>query len=171
MIDVPVPILGTAAVLALLAASAFFSATEIAVFSLPTEWIAEAASGEDNRSRALATLRSDPHRLLVTLLVGNNLVNVALSAVVTLGVASVLPPGEAALVATALATTLILVFGEIIPKSYGLGHAEAWSLTSARPLALLGMVLFPAVLVFDLVTRRLGVLVGGSAEIEQPYTD
>lgn len=150
-------------VLALLVASAFFSATEIALFSLPAEWFAGAG--------ALADLRSDPHRLLVTLLVGNTLVNVGLSAVVTLAAASVLPPGQAAVAATAVASTAVLVFGEILPKSFGLGHAERWARTAARPLAVIGLVLSPLVLLFDLITRRLGALVGGSAAIEEPYAD
>lgn len=171
MADPTIALLGGVAVLILLAASAFFSATEIATFSLPAGWLAETARGDDPRARALSALRADPHRLLVTLLVGNTLVNVALSAVVTIGVASVLPPGQAAIAATVVAASLVLVFGEILPKSFGLGHAGEWALTAARPLAHLAVVLAPAVLFFDLVTRRLGALVGGSAEIEQPYTD
>jgi len=163
MADPTIPWVLVLLVLALLAASAFFSATEIALFSLPTEWFA----GDG----ALADLRADPHRLLVTLLVGNTLVNVAISAVVTIAAASVLPPGEAAIAATAIASTAVLVFGEILPKSFGLGHAERWARTAARPLSVIGMVLSPLVVVFDLVTRRLGALVGGSTAIEEPYTD
>lgn len=168
MVDPTTPWIGALAVIALLGASAFFSATEIAVFSLPPT---SNAGRADRRRRRLADLRANPHRLLVTLLVGNNLVNVALTSVVTIAAASVLPPGEAAIVATAVATTLVLVFGEILPKSYGLGHAEGWALAAARPLAVVGTVLSPLVIVFDFVTRRLGTLVGGSAAIEKPFTD
>lgn len=163
MAELTTPWLLALVVLALLTASAFFSATEIALFSLPTEWFAEAGS--------LADLRADPHRLLVTLLVGNTLVNVAISSVVTIAAASVFPPGQAAVAATAVASTAVLIFGEILPKSFGLGHAERWARTAARPLAAVGLVLSPLVLVFDFITRRLSVVVGGSAAIEEPYTD
>lgn len=171
MVDITSPWVGVLVVLALLVASAFFSATEIALFSLPTEWTATTTDGEDRRMETLADLRADPHRLLVTLLVGNNLVNVALSAVVTLAVASALPPGLAVVVATLLASTAVLVFGEILPKSFGLGHAETWARSAARPLAAIQWVLYPVVTLFDVLTRRLGRAIGGARDIEQPYTD
>lgn len=156
-------------VVVLLAASAFFSSTEIAFFSLPAEWTA--STGSDGAESALGALRGNPHRLLVTLLVGNTLVNVAISSVVTVVAASTLPPGVAVVVATVGASAVVLVFGEILPKSFGLGHAEEWALSSARPLAVVQLLLYPIVVVFDVLTRRLGVLVGGSQEIERPYTE
>ncbi|MCX2819621.1 DUF21 domain-containing protein [Haladaptatus sp. F3-133] len=102
---------GVVLVTVLLGVSAFFSSTEIAVFSLPSEKV---GVGED--SEALARLRSDPHRLLVTILVGNNVVNVAVSSIVTLLVAQRLSGGAAAVVATTSASVLILILGEIIPS-------------------------------------------------------
>lgn len=171
MIDAtPLPI-GVAAVVGLLVVSAFFSSSEIAIFSLPPEWIESAAAGGNHRANTLATLRADPHRLLVTLLVGNNLVNVALSSIVAVGVGSVLPDGQAVVASTVLASTVVLVFGEILPKSLGLGHAREWSLRVARPLVLCQLALFPIVAVFDAVNGRLSVLVGGSPDIEQPYAE
>ena len=176
MVDPATVSIGVLAVLVLLAASAFFSSTEIAIFSLPegallaSEEAGRTAPGDD-RVRTLAVLRGDPHRLLVTLLVGNNVVNVALSAVVTVGMANLLPPGQAVVASTLVASTVVLVFGEILPKSYGLGHAEQWALSSARPLTVIQAALYPVVAVFDLLTRRLGTLVGGSQHIERPYTE
>lgn len=154
----------------LLAASAYFSSTEIAVFSLPADWIATRGAGDGLAGQTLIDLRSDPHRLLVTLLVGNTLVNVAFSAITTVAIASVLPSGLAAVVSTLLASAMILVFGEILPKSYGLGNAERWALVAARPLAAIESLLYPVVFVFDVVTRRLGTLFGGAKSIEEPYT-
>lgn len=168
MLDPGSPWFGAALVVVLLAASAFFSSSEVAFFSLPSSFVSPTANPD---GRAMDRLRADPHRLLVTLLVGNNLVNVALAAVVTLGVARVLPPGEAAVVATLVATTVVLVFGEILPKAYGLGHAERWALTAARPLVAVQAALFPVVAVFDAVTRRLARLIGGEEDIEAPYVE
>lgn len=65
----------------LLAASAFVSSTAIAVFSLSREWLDERVAAQDRRAAVLVGLRDDPHRLLVTLLVGNNLVKVAISGI------------------------------------------------------------------------------------------
>lgn len=151
--------------------SAFFSSSESAVFSLSADWIAAAsADGETADERALRDLRDDPHRLLVTILVGNNVVNVAISSIVTVVVAGRLSGGLAVTVATVVASFVVLVFGEIIPKSYGLGHAREWSLTVARPIRLVETVLSPLVTAFDALTR-LGTAIGGDPDIEEPYTD
>jgi Mg2+/Co2+ transporter CorB len=63
----------------LLCLSAFFSSSETAIFSLPRAWIEQQARTTDRRARVLKELHDDPHRLLVTLLVGNNIVNIAIS--------------------------------------------------------------------------------------------
>ena len=171
MLDVSAVAAAAVSVVALLAASAFFSSAEIAIFSLPPDWLESVGAAEDGRARTLADLREDPHRLLVTLLVGNNLVNVALTSVVAVVVSSVLPPGDAVVVSTALASTVVLVFGEILPKSLGLGHAREWAMASARPIRLLQVALYPIVAIFDAVTGWLGGLVGGTSAIEQPLIE
>lgn len=159
------------AVTLLLLLSAFFSSSESAIFSLPADVI-KAVSAEDAAdSRALNELRSDPHRLLVTLLVGNNVVNIAITSIVTLLVSRFVPPGPSVVIATLVVSVLILVFGEIIPKSYGLGHAESWSLRVARPISSVERILGPLVAVFDVVTRWLTARIGGDQHIEKPYVD
>jgi Mg2+/Co2+ transporter CorB len=162
--------LSVVALIGLLAASAFFSSTEIAVFSLSRTWLDERAA-TDRRASLLARLRGDPHRLLVTLLVGNNVVNVAISSILAVLLAGRFSGGVAVALTTVVASSVVLVFGEIIPKAYGLGNAEEWSLRTARPVWIVGRLLLPVVLVFDLVTRRVGVALGGDPDIEDPYTD
>lgn len=151
--------------------SAFFSSSESAIFSLSDEWIDSAASDGARDSQTLQRLREDPHRLLVTLLVGNNLVNIAITSIVTLLVARFVPPGATVVVATLLVSVVVLVFGEIMPKSYGLGHAGSWSRRVARPIAAIERLLGPVVAVFDLVTRWLTARIGGDQQIEKPYVD
>ena len=155
----------------LLSLSAFFSSSESAIFSLPDEWIETAASDGSPESRTLQELRGNPHRLLVTILVGNNIVNIAITSIVTLLVARFVPAGVAVVLATLGVSVLILVFGEIVPKSYGLGHAQSWSLRVARPVSYVGRALGPLVSLFDAVTRWLTTLVGGDQHIEEPYLD
>ena len=159
------------AVIALLGLSAFFSSSESAIFSLSDEWIDSAASDGTRDSQTLQRLRENPHRLLVTLLVGNNLVNIAITSIITLLVARFVPPGATVVVATVSVSVLILVFGEIVPKSYGLGHAGPWSRRVARPIAAVERLLGPVVAVFDLVTRWLTAWIGGDQGIEKPYVD
>jgi len=159
---------GVGVIVALVAASAFFSSSETAIFSLAADWAPDPGGrGADT----LAALRADPHRLLVTILVGNNVVNVAVSSLATLLLVRYLSPEAAAVVATVGVSTVVLVFGEIVPKAYGLGHAETWSLTVAGPLSAIQRAFSPLVAAFDGVTRRLADAVGGDPEVEEPYVD
>ncbi|WP_436902662.1 DUF21 domain-containing protein [Halovenus halobia] len=159
------------AVAILLSLSAFFSSSESAIFSLSDDWVQSADQASTADSRTLEELRANPHRLLVTLLVGNNLVNIAITSIVTLLVARFVPAGFTVVIATLSVSVLILVFGEIVPKSYGLGHAESWSLRVARPISYVERALGPLVAVFDIVTRWLTARVGGNQQIETPYLD
>ncbi|WP_435364474.1 CNNM domain-containing protein [Haloarchaeobius sp. DYHT-AS-18] len=163
--------ISAAAVTGLLACSAFFSSSETAIFSLSVEDIeADEASG-DRRAARLAELREDPHRLLVTLLVGNNIVNMAISSVITVALVETVSAGAAVTVATLVASSVVLVFGEIVPKSYGLGNARKWARTIARPLYLVELALLPIVVVFDVLTRRLSGLLGGETALEEQFDD
>lgn len=171
MVGITLVSAGIAAVVVLLALSAFFSSSETAIFSLPSEWFERQAATDDSRAHVLKELRDDPHRLLVTLLVGNNVVNIAISSIVTVLLASYLPPGSAIVVTTALTSFLVLVFGEIVPKAFGLGNAETWSLTVASPIRSVERVLSPIISLFDGITRRMNAFISGDSGIEKPYTD
>jgi len=171
MVTVPLVLLGVAAVVVLVCLSAFFSSSETAIFSLPVEQLTERAEAGDQRASSLSEMREDPHRLLVTLLVGNNVVNVAISSITTALLVESFSTGIAVVLATVVASATVLVFGEIVPKSYGLGNALAWALRVARPLRVIELVLFPLVVVFDVATRRLSTAIGGEAAVEEPYVD
>jgi Mg2+/Co2+ transporter CorB len=168
MVD-PLVVGGVGATVVLLACSAFFSSSETAIFSLPTDH--DAVPGDDPNERTLTALREDPHRLLVTLLVGNNVVNVAISSIVTVLVARSLPPGPAVVAATVVTSSLVLVFGEIVPKAYGLGNAAEWSLTVAPIVALVERLLSPLISLFDWVTRGINRAIEGESDIERPYVE
>lgn len=102
---------GVATLAVLMVLSAFFSSSEIAMFSIPRHRIdalvEEGRSGAD----AVAALKSDPHRLLITILVGNNLVNIAMSSIATGLFATSMSQGKAVLAATFGVTALVLLFG------------------------------------------------------------
>jgi len=169
MTDPTPALVGAGAVLVLVAVSAFFSSSETAIFSLPTGWIDDRAASGDPGVATLRRLREDPHRLLVTLLVGNNVVNVAISSITTAVLVGYLPTGPAVTLATVIASSVVLVFGEIVPKSYGLGNARLWATRVAGPIAVLERLLYPLVLVFDVLTRSLAARIGGDREIEEQF--
>jgi len=102
--------------LVLLFLSALFSASETALFSI-SRTRARHLAKEPGRANALIhKLKEDPHRLLSTILIGNNFVNIAASALATT-LAMRLLPNYAFGLATGVMTMMILVFGEVLPKS------------------------------------------------------
>jgi Mg2+/Co2+ transporter CorB len=158
------------AVVVLLGCSAFFSSSETALFSLSREWLAEVAP-TDTRAAAVSEVLDDPHRLLVTILVGNNVVNLAISSLVTALLVERLQSSTAVLVATAVTSSLILVCGEIVPKSYGLGNAKTFSLRVVGPLRYVELLMYPAVALFDTLTREITKRIGGHPAIETQFVD
>ena len=103
-------------------------------------------------------LQSKPHRMLVTILICNNVVNIAAAAIATMIAIEALGSTGVG-VATGAMTFLILVFGEITPKSYFHQKNEKMSLLLAGPLYALTVVLYPVVVFIELISRgilRLG---------------
>jgi putative hemolysin len=114
-------------------------------------------------------LKSDPHRLLITILVGNNLVNIAMSSIAT-GVAAIyLTQGQAVAVATFGITAIVLLFGESAPKSYAVENTESWALRISGGLKLAEYVLLPLIVIFDYLTRIVNKVTGGRSAIETSY--
>jgi CBS domain containing-hemolysin-like protein len=114
-------------------------------------------------------LKADPHRLLITILVGNNIVNIAMSSIATGLFAIYLSQGQAVLAATFGITTLVLLFGESAPKSYAVENTESWALRIASPLKYSELALLPLVVVFDYLTRIINRVTGGRSAIETTY--
>ncbi|MFW5964902.1 MAG: hemolysin family protein [Natronomonas sp.] len=160
---------GTVAIVLLVAVSAFFSASEISLFSLEEHRLGTLAT--EPGGDVLVGLRENPHRLLVTILVGNNFVNVAIASLTTALLVDRLPGGggTAVAVATVVASTIVLVFGEIVPKSYGVGNPERVALRIARPIRWIQTALYPVVVFFETVTDGINHLTGGGRDIERPY--
>ena len=161
--------LGIGAIVVLLTLSAFFSSSEIAMFSLASHRVEALAEEGVRGGRTLKALKADPHRLLVTILVGNNLVNIAMSAITTGLLALYFSQGVAVAISTFGITALVLLFGESAPKSYAVENTESWALTIARPLKLAERVLWPLIVVFDFLTQQVNRITGGQSAIETSY--
>ena len=115
--------------------SAFFSAAEVAFFSLSRLQVENLREHEGKAGRIVAALLERPRRLLVTIYTGNELVNVAIAAVSTI-VAMHFFHESGVAVAVGASTLLLLIFGEISPKSFALKYAERYALFAAAPLQL-----------------------------------
>jgi len=167
--DVTVAVLGGAVILVLLGLSAFFSSSEIAMFSLPPHRIDTMVAEKLPNAALLKRLKDDPHRLLVTILVGNNIVNIAMSSIATGLLSYYFSQSVAVLTATFGITALVLLFGESAPKSYAVENTESWALRISKPLKLSEYLLLPLIVTFDYLTRQVNRITGGRAEIESTY--
>ncbi|SFF81020.1 Hemolysin, contains CBS domains [Halopelagius inordinatus] len=167
--DTTVTIAGTVVIAVLIGLSAFFSSSEIAMFSLAKHRIDSLVEEELPGAETVQHLKSNPHRLLVTILVGNNIVNIAMSSIATALVGIYFDAGTAVLISTFGITTLVLLFGESAPKSYAVENTESWALRIARPLKYSEYVLLPLVVFFDYLTRAINKVTGGRSAIETSY--
>ncbi len=161
--------IGLLSLLVLLVLSAFFSSSEIAMFSLARHRLEAMVEDGTPGAEIVAKLKEDPHRLLVTILVGNNLVNIAMSSIATGLLAFYVSRGEAVALATVGITALVLLFGESAPKSYAVENTESWALRIARPLQYAEWVLMPLIVTFDYLTRLVNRVTGGRSAIETSY--
>jgi len=127
---------------ALLALSAFFSGSETALFSLSRVQVQRLRKKGGRGGRAVAELLALPRRLLITILVGNMVVNVA-SASLVASVATGLLGHSGVGVAIGLTTLLLLIFGEVTPKTFAVRNAEAVSRAAAVPLLWLSRAIWP----------------------------
>ena len=155
------------AVVLCLVGSGFFAASETALTSLPVTRLEALRTRSGRLTRAgLDRWASAPQDLLITILVGNNLVNVLASALAT-KIAYRYSENGGLAVAVGLMTLGILVFGEITPKTFAQRHAEAISRRVAPILYVLDLILTPVNKVLGLLAR----LPSGGKEPELPVTE
>ena len=136
--------------LVLLGLSAFFSASETAVMGMSRLRLRYLAESGDRRARVLQQLRDDPTRLLASILVGNNAVNIVLTSLATAMFIAWL--GDEGLALAMLSSTvLILLFGEVLPKGLA-ADGERVALAMARPVSIVVQLLAPVAVLFEAIT-------------------
>lgn len=148
------------ALLILLVLSGVFSGSETALVALSQARVEGLVKEGRHGAQALLRLKGDPSRMLITILIGNNLVNIAASSLAT--VIAVrwfghLGPG----LAVGTLTILILAFGEITPKTLATRHAESVSLFIAPLMLGFMRLIFPFVWIFEQLTDWVHRLAGG----------
>lgn len=130
--------------------SAYFSATETAFNSLNVTKLKIAAEKGDGGAKLILRLLDDYNRLLTTILVGNNIVNIALSSIATVFFIKLVGGDMGATVSTAVITVVVLIFGEITPKSVAKESPEAFARFSAPIINFLAVILTPINFIFSL---------------------
>lgn len=121
--------------LGLLACSAFFSSSETALFALNAQQRHALAQRSDPAARRVTQLLRELSSVLITILIGNTLVNITLAALASRLIVAHLGADRGPLVSLGLVTALLVVFGEILPKSLALGAPLRLSLRLGGPLA------------------------------------
>ena len=136
------------------ALSAFFSASETAYTSFNRAKMKTLASEGNKRAAAALKLSDNYDKLLSTILVGNNIVNISLSSIATIFFVQCLAEtsvaSAAAGISTAVITVVVLIFGEISPKSLAKEHAEGLAMGIAGILRFLVVILTPINCIFML---------------------
>ena len=148
----------------LLILSGLFSGSEIALFSLSRASVKKLHQEKKRGAKAVTKLKENPHRLLVTILIGNNVVNIYMAALATQITIEIFG-SKGVGIATGVVTFLILLFGEIFPKALAQSYAESIALKVSRPLLYLSYVLWPVVLGLERLSKGVVRLMPGDHEV------
>lgn len=150
----------------LLFLSAFFSGSETALFSLSKTQRERFRQGTVRSGMIAARLLDTPRKLLITILVGNMFVNVAAASLIASFAITLLKDkgaGVAAGVAAGVTMILLLIFGEVTPKTIAVHNSETISRLVARPIQLFSKLIFPLRITLRVVTNFLMRFMGGSS--------
>ncbi|MBI4235095.1 HlyC/CorC family transporter [Candidatus Peregrinibacteria bacterium] len=128
--------------------SAFFSGSETALMSLSKSKVDELCAKKVRNYKFLKKLKDNPHKMLITVLIGNNVANTAASAIAALVFTQIFDSAGLG-IATGVMTFVLLVFGEITPKAFSHQNATSIALFVARPIYYLQILFFPIVWMFD----------------------
>ena len=145
-------------ILVCLILSAYFSATETAFSSLNKTRIRVLAEDGNKRAKLTLELSEVYDKLISTILIGNNIVNIALSSVATVLFIHLIGEASGATVATIVITVAVLIFGEITPKSIAKDNPEAFAMFSAPFINFLRIIMTPLTLFFSLWKKLVGMI-------------
>ena len=139
----------------LLVLSGFFSSAETALFSISKAKAIHLAKQKGLTNTLIKKMKDDPHRLLSTILIGNNIVNVGASAIATAITISLLE-SHAVGIATGVMTFLILIFGEFFPKSIATRNNILVARLVVFPLYWLSVLFTPLIVFLNFIPKLTG---------------
>ena len=152
----------------LLVGSGFFSASETALMSLSRIKMRHMEEDGVKGAKLVSSLVEDSNRLLTSILIGNNIVNIAATSIATsLFTATLGAQGVA--MATGVMTVLVLIFGEITPKTISANNPEKASLVVSKPIKFFVIILTPIVWVFNLLTGIIFKIMGIENDGVKPF--
>jgi putative hemolysin len=143
--------------------SAFFSGSEAAIISIPTKRIKQLIEDHPKSKSAFTFLSEKPSELLTTILIGNNFVNIFVASLATT-IAQRHFENDAISYSVGITTVLILIFGEIIPKTFMRNHSERLAVPVIRILQMCYFLLFPIVKIFMFIIK---IVLGEHASLQE----
>ena len=158
----------------LVCCSAFFSFSETALTAVNRMKVRKMYEDKLFGSKALYILRENPSKMLATLLIGNNLVNLAAASIATVMFIDffakrlIFNEGVAITVATLVTTLILLIFGEIVPKTTAIKHADKFSLVMAPAVLALSVIITPVLILLDWICRPALKLLGSDVKTNTP---
>jgi putative hemolysin len=136
--------------------SAFFSSAEVALISIHRAKVRTLVNEGRPGSKAIAALKESPEHLLITILIGNNIVNVAAASLAT-AIAIQMFGDLGVGIATGFVVIVLLVFGEIGPKIYAARASDSFALTVAPMILFLSRLFTPVIWLVQRVSPTLGI--------------
>lgn len=152
--------------LVLICLSAFFSASETAYSTVNKIRLRNRADNGNHRAKAALDIAENYDQALSTILIGNNVVNIGSSSIATVLAVDLFGPSGAA-IATAAMTVLILIFGEVLPKSLAKENSESFAIAVAKIMRVLMVVTYPLVFLFILL-KKLAIRLSSSSGDASP---
>lgn len=149
----------TGVIFVLLLLSGLFSGSETALTAASKARIHHMAKHGDKRAKRVSRLIDDKERLIGAILLGNNLVNILASALATSLFLSIMGD-EGVFIATAVMTALVLIFAEVLPKSYAIANTERMALAVSRVIQFVVFLFAPIVALVQRIVRMTLKLVG-----------
>ncbi len=146
----------------LIAGSAFFSASETALTSLSKIRLRNMVEENVKNADKIQKLVNNPNKLLSSILIGNNLVNNAAASLTTMIAVSMLGGQSGVGAATMVITIIILIFGEITPKTLAAQNSEKISFRVVKMISGIVVILTPVVKILNVITNGLIRLLGGN---------
>lgn len=140
--------------------SSFFSMSETALMSLSRIRLRHMVEAEVPGAELVEKLTRNPNRLLGTILIGNNVVNIGAAAMATVLATNIFGDGGVG-IATGIITVLVLIFGEITPKSIAKQKSEAVALRVAKPIEFIVIIFKPLVYIFTAISSLVIRILGG----------
>ena len=150
-----------AALIAMIGLSGYFSGLEVALVSIRLSKIEQMVKDKVRGATSLHKLKSNPSRMMSSVNLGNNLASIAATALAT-DLSLKLFGDDGLAIAIGIMTFLILIFGEITPKTYCNANAAKVAVKNSRILLIFSYALFPIVWIFEIITKGMIKLTGSS---------